>query len=117
MQPLTPLSFHILLALADEQRHGYAILKEVARQSGGGLQPGTGALYTSIQRLMDEDLIAVATRRPAADDDPRRRYYRLTADGAAALAAETGRLRDLLHVARQKKVVPRRAPAAARERS
>ena len=108
MTPLTPLSLHVLLALADEDRHGYAIIKEIARQTQGQLQPGTGALYTAIQRLVDDRWIAVSHQRPdPKDDDPRRRYYRLTPQGRTALAAETARLTELLLVARRKKVVPR----------
>jgi DNA-binding PadR family transcriptional regulator len=117
MTPLTPLSYHILLALADEDRHGYAILKEVLAQSQGGLQPGTGALYTSIQRLVDEGHIEVATRRANSGDDPRRRYYRLTDEGRSALAAETGRLTELLSVARRKRVLTPLRPATTRARS
>jgi DNA-binding PadR family transcriptional regulator len=116
MQPLTPLSYHILLALADEDRHGYAILKEVVRQSQRTIEPGTGALYTSILRLVDEDLIEVATRRIGAGDDPRRRYYRLTPAGKRALQHETARLADLLMVAKKKNVKPRLAPLGAEGR-
>jgi DNA-binding PadR family transcriptional regulator len=108
MTPLTPLSLQVLLALADEDRHGYAIIKEIARQTQGKLQPGTGALYTAIQRLVDDRLIEASRRRAgAADDDSRRRYYRLTAQGRAALASETERLTELLAVARRKKVTVR----------
>jgi DNA-binding PadR family transcriptional regulator len=108
MTPLTPLSLQVLLALADEERHGYAIIKEIARQTQSKLQPGTGALYTSIQRLVEERLIEISHRRPSPEeDDARRRYYRLTVQGRAALAAETARLQELVAVARKKKVVPR----------
>jgi DNA-binding PadR family transcriptional regulator len=107
MTPLTPLSLHVLLALADEDRHGYAIIKEIGQQTQGKLQPGTGALYTSIQRLVEERLIEISHRRPDPEDDARRRYYRLTTQGRAALSAETARLTELVAVARKKKVVPR----------
>jgi DNA-binding PadR family transcriptional regulator len=108
MTPLTPLSLQVLLALADEDRHGYAVIKEIARQTPGQLQPGTGALYTAIQRLVDDRLIEISRRRPsAAEDDSRRRYYRLTTHGRAALAGETARLAELLAVARRKKVAVR----------
>src|SRR5258706_14363291 len=117
MVPLTPISYHILLALADEDRHGYAILKEVEMQNQGGLIPGTGALYTSIQRLVDEGHIEVAPRRASASDDARRRYYRLTHEGRSALAAETRRLTELLSVARRKRVGTRLRPLATRARS
>ena len=108
MTPLTPLSLQVLLALADEDRHGYAIIKEIGRQTQGQLQPGTGALYTAIQRLVDDQLIEISRRRPSpAEDDARRRYYRLTAQGRAALSAEAARLTELLAVARRKKVAVR----------
>src|SRR5258708_1825937 len=108
MTALTPLSLHVLLALADGDKHGYAIIKEIGAATQGKLTPGTGALYTSIQRLVEERLIEVSNRRPEPqEDDSRRRYYRLTTQGRAALAAETARLHELVAVARRKKVVPR----------
>jgi DNA-binding PadR family transcriptional regulator len=102
----TPLSHAVLLALADEDRHGYAILKEIERQSGGAVRPGTGTLYAALQRLTDEGLIAEAPDAADPDDDPRRRYYRLTSEGRAAAAAETRRLARLVQVAGEKNLLP-----------
>ena len=75
--PLSPASLHILLCLAAEPRHGYAIMQEVARQSAGQYQLGPGTLYDNLQKLMNQGLVEEGPR-PSADDDPRRRYYRLT---------------------------------------
>ena len=98
----TPLSHAVLLALLDADRHGYGIIKEVERQTEGALRPGTGTLYTALQRLQDEGLIAESPRRPDPDDDARRKYYRITAAGRAAARAETLRLIRLVAVARDK---------------
>ncbi len=101
--PLTPTVFHILLALADAERHGYAIMSDVAAQTGGQLRMGPGTLYGSIKRMMAAGLIEEADERPAPDlDDERRRYYRLTPFGRTAAAAESRRLAKLLSVARGK---------------
>lgn len=105
--PLTPFAFQVLLALADEERHGYAIIKEVEERSGGQVKLRTGTLYTLLQRLFDESLIAEA-EAPAAPDkveDSRRRYYRLTALGDAVLRAEAQRLEALIGHARRKHVL------------
>jgi DNA-binding PadR family transcriptional regulator len=101
----TPLSHAILLALADADRHGYGIIKEVERQTEGALRPGTGTLYTALQRLQDEGLIAESPRRPARDDDARRKYYRITPAGRALARAETLRLVRLVAIARDKAVL------------
>ena len=98
----TPLSHAVLLALLDADRHGYGIIKEVERQTEGALRPGTGTLYTALQRLQDEGLIAESPRRPDPEDDARRKYYRITAAGRAAARAETLRLIRLVAVARDK---------------
>ncbi len=95
MQPLSPASLHILLALAAEDRHGYAIMQEVERESGGRYKLGPGTLYDNLQKLMAAGLVREGPK-PARDDDPRRRYYRLTAAGRRALAAEIGRLDALV---------------------
>src|SRR5688572_24666559 len=95
----TPLSHAILLALADADRHGYGIIKEVERQSQGALRPGTGTLYTALQRLQDEGLIVDSPMRPGQDEDQRRKYYRITPAGRAAARAETLRLMRLVAVA------------------
>ena len=97
---LSAQQFHILLALADEDRHGYGIILEVARRTGGTVQLGTGPLYTAIGRLAAAGLIDETSRRD--DDDARRRYYTLTAFGRDALRAETARLEGLLVQARRK---------------
>jgi DNA-binding PadR family transcriptional regulator len=100
----TALSHAILLALADEDRHGYAILKEVERQSG--LRAGTGTLYAALQRLAADGLIAEAPESAEPDDDARRRYYRLTPEGREAARQETRRLARLVQVAGEKNLVP-----------
>src|SRR5688500_1600605 len=110
--PLPAATFHILMALADEERHGYAIIQEVAARTGGEVRVSPGTLYRSIQRMVDQDLVAELTmrERPAKDeDDARRRYYRLTPFGRAVAEAETRRLGELLRLARASGFTPRRA--------
>jgi DNA-binding PadR family transcriptional regulator len=97
--PLTPAVFHILLALADEDRHGYAIMQEVLRRAGITLGPGT--LYGTIKRLLADGLIAELGDRPDPDND-RRRYYRLTALGRRVTSAEARRMAELVRVSRRK---------------
>src|SRR5438046_10338486 len=90
--PLTPAMFNVLLALADGDKHGYAILKEVQEQTSGEVQLSTGTLYGIIKRLLTDGLIAEVRRRPAlANDDARRRYYRLTEPGRVLAIAEAER--------------------------
>lgn len=99
--PLTPAVLHIMLALAAGEKHGYAIMREVADLSGGTLRLGPGTLYRSIQRMLDDGLIEELDERPdPALDDERRRYYRLTPFGGLVLAAEVERLSRILDVAR-----------------
>lgn len=106
--PLQPATFHILLSLTDEDRHGYAIILEVGRRTQGELKLSAGTLYRSIQRMLEAGLILEARSRPAPElDDERRRYYRITPLGRAAAEAEAGRLRDLLKMARLCGVSPR----------
>ncbi|HVR84594.1 MAG TPA: helix-turn-helix transcriptional regulator [Planctomycetota bacterium] len=101
--PLTPAVFHILLALADRDRHGYAIMTEVESATGGRLRMGPGTLYGSIKRMIAAKLIEESDVRPAEDqDDERRRYYRLTPFGRKVAAAESRRVADLAAVARSK---------------
>src|SRR6266705_5960600 len=88
--PLSPASLHVLLALAGEDLHGYGIMQEVARQSGGQYKLGPGTLYDNLQKLMNQGIVD-ETPRPS-DENPRRRYYRLTALGRGILAAEVTRL-------------------------
>jgi DNA-binding PadR family transcriptional regulator len=100
--------FQILLALADGERHGYGIMREIATRTGGGLRLGPGTLYGSIKRLLEAGLIAESTERPDPDlDDERRRYYRLTAPGRQAAQMEAARLEQLVHSARAKRLLPR----------
>ena len=103
--PLSPAIHHILLALADEERHGYGIMLEVARLTGGATRMGPGTLYGTIKRLLQSGLIEEADTRPDPElDDERRRYYRITALGSQVLQAETSRISLLLTAARAKKV-------------
>ena len=97
--PLSPATLHILLALAGEDRHGYGILQEVSRQSEGQYKLGPGTLYDNLQKLMAQDMIEELGRR-AGDNDPRRRYYRLSGLGRGVLSAEIGRLESVIRDAR-----------------
>jgi DNA-binding PadR family transcriptional regulator len=108
--PLSPVAYHILLALAARDRHGYLIRKAVDQQTNGALKLGPGTLYAAIRRLEDRGLIEESRWRPEADlDDARRRYYALTQSGRAALAHETERLRDTVRFAtRQLNLKPSR---------
>jgi len=110
--PLTAAVFHILLTLADGETHGYAIMQEVARRSGGSVKLGPGTLYGAISRLLEDGLIEESDERPDPKmDDTRRRYYRLTNFGGRVLAAETERLADLVRAARSTKVIRKLRPA------
>jgi DNA-binding PadR family transcriptional regulator len=101
--PLTPASFQILIALADGEKHGYAILKEVARRTGGKVRLRAGTLYTALARLVDDRLVEESRERPdPALDDERRRYYRLSERGRAVVAAEADRLAEALRQVRAK---------------
>ena len=107
--PLPPTTFHILLALFEEERHGYAIIQDVEARTEGELRLSAGTLYRSIARLVEQGLIAEVTRRRAAGDDPRRRYYRLTPFGIAVARSETRRLSQLVRMARAKGLKPETA--------
>jgi len=110
--PLTTAMFNVLLALADGDRHGYAILKEVEEQTGGEVQLSTGTLYGIIKRLLEDGWIVEAQRRPAAaNDDQRRRYYRLTDAGREVAVAEALRMEKLLARARNKHLFKALKPA------
>ena len=98
--PLTPLSFQILVAVADGPRHGYGIIKEIEKATGEPMKSSTGTLYLAIERLEQEGLLE---ERPSRD--ARRRFYRLTALGRANAVAEAKRLATLLGVARGKKLI------------
>lgn len=93
--PLSPAVLHILLALVDEERHGYAIMQEIRTHSEGEYKIGPGTLYDNLQKLMQEGLVEEA-RQPSADEDARRRYYRLTRLGKNVLGAELNRLENLV---------------------
>ncbi len=104
--PLTPAMFHVMLALAGEERHGYAILKEVEERTGGAVCLGAGTLYGLIKRLLAQGMIEESRQRPpAAEDDERRRYYRLTSFGRKVLTAEAGRLAQAVEMARKLKIL------------
>lgn len=108
--PLPPAAFHILMAVADEDRHGYAIIQDVAARTGGELKLSAGTLYRSIQRMLEQGLLVEAQERPAPElDDERRRYYRITAFGAATARAEVKRLNQLVKLARARGFAPGRA--------
>ncbi|MDQ2888326.1 MAG: PadR family transcriptional regulator [Chloroflexota bacterium] len=103
MLPLTPAVFHILLALADGERHGYSIMQEIAVQTEGALRIGPTTLYRSIKRMLEDGLIIEVDERPDPElDDERRRYYRLTSSGQQAAIAETRRLERAVAVAKTK---------------
>lgn len=99
--PLTPALFHVLLSLADGQKHGYAIIKEVAARTGGQVELGTGTLYGIVKRLLAEGLI----RESALGSTERRRAYRLTPFGRKVALAEAERLRNLVISAHAKKLL------------
>lgn len=108
--PLQAATFHILLALADADRHGYAIIQEVAERTGGQLRLSAGTLYRSIQRMLEQGLIVEPRERPSAEeDDERRRYYRITPLGTAVAKAETRRLAALVRMARDRGLAPGKA--------
>ena len=106
--PIRPIEFHILLALAGEERHGYAILQEVGVLTDGELQIEPGTLYRALHRMLKDGWVVESGRRPAADvDDERRKYYRLTPFGRRLAMAEADRLARLLAVARQQGLLSR----------
>src|SRR5215471_3082743 len=99
--PLSAAALHILLALASEDRHGYGIMREVARQSDGRYKLGPGTLYDNLQKLLEQGIVEECSSTRSAGDDPRRRYYRLSRFGRGLLATEVTRLEGLLREARQ----------------
>ena len=106
--PLTPAMFHVLLALAGDDLHGYAILKEVELRTDGEVKLSTGTLYGIIKRLLNDGLITELRQRPAAsEDDERRRYYRLTPKGRDLAAAEAERLEKVVALARARRLLKR----------
>lgn len=105
--PLTPAVFYILFALAEGEKHGYAIMKEVENVSGGQFTMGPGTLYSTIQRLLELGLIEEVST--AAESERRRRYYRLLRRGRQIFEAELSRMESLVRSAQRRKLVPREA--------
>jgi DNA-binding PadR family transcriptional regulator len=100
--PLSPTVFHMLVALSEGERHGYALKRELARRTGGKLNPGPGVLYGSINKMLEQGLIVESDERPEAHlDDERRRYYRITPFGRRVAQAEALRMRQLVRLAEQ----------------
>jgi DNA-binding PadR family transcriptional regulator len=109
--PLAPSVFHILLTLADRERHGYGIMREVEGRTGGEVHLGPGTLYGSIKRMLAEGLIEESDERPDPEmDDHRRRYYRITPFGRRVAGAEAERLAELVNMARERKLLRRPQP-------
>ena len=108
--PLPEATFHILMAVAEDDRHGYAIIQDVAARTNGTLKLSPGTLYRSIQRMLEQGLIEETSERPAPElDDERRRYYRITSFGRAVAKAEARRLARLVKLARESGFAPGRA--------
>ncbi len=105
--PLTPAVFYILFALAEGEKHGYAIMKEVESVSRGQFTMGPGTLYTTIQRLLELELIEETAS--SSDSERRRRYYRLSRSGRQVFEAEVNRMESLVRSAQRRKLVPRDA--------
>jgi DNA-binding PadR family transcriptional regulator len=106
--PLTPGMFQVLIALADGEKHGYAIIKEVTRRTEGEVSLSAGTLYAIIRRFVQEGVVAESAERPdPALDDERRRYYRLTEFGRDVAQAEAARMETVLGMARAKKLIPK----------
>src|SRR5258706_14055723 len=103
--PLTPAMFHVLLALAGDDLHGYAILKEVELRTGGKVRLSTGTLYGIIKRLLADGMIVELRSRPSETDDERRRYYRLTSQGRQAATSEAERRDQILSIARSRNLL------------
>ena len=107
--PLPAATFHILVALADDDRHGYAIMQDVTARTGGQLKLSAGTMYRSIQRMLEQGLVAEISARPAPElDDERRRYYRITPFGRTVARAEARRLAQMLKLARASGFAPGR---------
>ena len=103
--PLTSVAFEIMLALADGERHGYSILQEVDTRSGGTVSLHAGTLYRALARLLESELIEELDSPDPKNDDERRRYYRLTPFGRRVLGAELERLRDLVRLGEERRVI------------
>lgn len=110
MLPLPAATFHILLALAADDLHGYAIIQDIEARTGGELRLSPGTLYRSIQRMLQQGLLVETDDRPAPEyDDERRRYYRITATGRAVARAEAMRMTELVRMARVQGLITARA--------
>jgi DNA-binding PadR family transcriptional regulator len=108
--PLPEATLHILMSLAEEDRHGYAVIQDVSARTGGAVRLSPGTLYRSIQRMLEQGLIVEKRERPAPEeDDERRRYYRITPFGASVARAETRRLSELVRLARASGLAPQKA--------
>jgi DNA-binding PadR family transcriptional regulator len=108
--PLPTATFHILVALAGEDLHGYAIMQDVSARTGGSLKLSAGTLYRSVQRMLEQGLIIEIRARPAPEmDDERRRYYRITPFGRSVATAEARRLAQMLKLARASGFAPGKA--------
>ena len=108
--PLAPATFEILLALVDDERHGYAIMREVNERSGGALRLGPGTLYGALKRLLEGGFVEEGAERADPElGDERRRYYRLTPFGLSVARAEARRLESMVRAARHKKLIGARA--------
>ena len=111
--PLPPVTFHILVALADEDRHGYAIMQDITSRTGGALKLGAGTLYRSVQRMLEQGLVVEISAKQASElplnTDERRRYYRITPFGRTVAKAEARRLAQMLKLARASGFAPGKA--------
>ena len=107
--PLPPAAFHILLSLAESDRHGYAIIQDVGARTGGEVTLGAGTLYRTIQRMLEQDLIVEVEAQPTESADERRRYYRVTSFGRGVARAEAERLAGRVKLARASGLIPRKA--------
>jgi DNA-binding PadR family transcriptional regulator len=114
--PLTPPVFHILLALTEEERHGYGIMRDVARQTNLKLQLGPGTLYGCLKRMLAAGMVEESDIRPdPALDDERRRYYRMTELGQRVVRAEAQRLSDAVSAAKARRLFDRPKAGATGE--
>jgi DNA-binding PadR family transcriptional regulator len=109
MLPLPPATFHILLALTGEARHGYAIIQDVETRTNGELRLSAGTLYRSVARMVEQGLLTEVAKRRTVADDERRRYYRITPFGTSVARAEMRRLTDLVRLAHASGLKPRTA--------
>jgi DNA-binding PadR family transcriptional regulator len=107
--PLPSATFHILIAVSGEPRHGYAIIQDIGVRTEGSLRLSAGTLYRSIARMVEQGLLTETSKRPALGDDERRRYYRITPFGTAVARAEMARLTGLVRLARASGLTPESA--------